>query len=390
MFLTFAVLGFAVLVTPSVAASRPRPRRRGALVDTRNRTDFHIKLQTDAPAPALAASVSREHRAVFESDSGADLLEKRAVAWPENASCAAGLLSHEWHEDTGASLTLQPNPRCANSRLLDEDHSLRRSSKAGKGLVLTLGYIYYCSGADLARHTSAWSAWPMRERKRLFFLIVDDGSPPGNEAASAVSADMRTWLQFAIVRIEQDLAWNIGGARNLLVAMAPTEHVLLMDMDTGVPEALAAQLHTLVPKMTVLEHASEKGHVFLHFPRIVHSKHDSTPNSRSAHPAVMMLRKASYWLAGGCDEDFVGEYGVTDPHFRYRAKRTKGLRVYSMFNLTVPMEQAHRGSYSCKKPHKNGTRNKLLFEAKKAKRVRWTTELLRFRWHVAARGEWFK
>ena len=97
----------------------------------------------------------------------------------------------------------------------------------------------------------------MRERKRLFFLIVDDGSPPGNEAASAVSADMRTWLQFAIVRIEQDLAWNIGGARNLLVAMAPTEHVLLMDMDTGVPEALAAQLHTLVPKMTVLEHASE-------------------------------------------------------------------------------------------------------------------------------------
>ena len=68
------------------------------------------------------------------------------------------------------------------------------------------------------------------------------------------------------MRIEQDLAWNIGGARNLLVAMAPTEHVLLMDMDTRVPEALAAQLHTLVPKMTALEHASEKGHVFVHFP----------------------------------------------------------------------------------------------------------------------------
>ena len=52
----------------------------------------------------------------------------------------------------------------------------------------------------------------------------------------------------------------------------------------------------------------------------------------------MMLRKASYWLAGGCDEGFVGEYGVTDLHFRHRASRTKGLRVYSMFNLTVPME----------------------------------------------------
>ena len=72
-----------------------------------------------------------------------------------------------------------------------------------------------------------------------------------------------------------------------------------MDMDMRVPEALAAQLHTLVPNMTALEHASKKGHVFLRFPRDVRSK--------PAHPAVMMLRKASYWLAGGCDEDFVGD-----------------------------------------------------------------------------------
>ena len=328
----------------------------------------------DAPVPALSTS------------SGALTLDGASMAtpaWPENASCAAGLLSREWHESTGASHTLQPNPRCANSRLLYNDHSLRRSSKGKQGPVLTLGYIYYCGGSGLAQHTSAWSAWPVRERQRLFFLIVDDGSPPGNEAASAVSADVLMRLHFAIVRIEQDIAWNIDGARNLLVAMAPTEHVLLMDMDVRVPEALAAQLHrTLVPKMIALEHASEKGHVFLHFPRVVHSKRN--PPSRSAHPvtlhplrarpAVMMLRKASYWLAGGCDEDFVGEYGVTDPHFRYRASRTKGLHMHSMINVTVPMEQASR-SYSCKTPPRNATRNKLLYQAKKAKRVRWAFAL---------------
>ncbi|EOD30558.1 hypothetical protein EMIHUDRAFT_232732 [Emiliania huxleyi CCMP1516] len=54
------VLALALLATPSTAASRPRPRRGGALIDTRNRTDFSIKLETDAPSLALAASASRK------------------------------------------------------------------------------------------------------------------------------------------------------------------------------------------------------------------------------------------------------------------------------------------------------------------------------------------
>ncbi|EOD07111.1 hypothetical protein EMIHUDRAFT_198407, partial [Emiliania huxleyi CCMP1516] len=54
------MLVLAVLATPSTAASRPRQRRGGALIDTRNRTDFSIKLETDAPSLALAASASRK------------------------------------------------------------------------------------------------------------------------------------------------------------------------------------------------------------------------------------------------------------------------------------------------------------------------------------------
>ncbi|EOD07116.1 hypothetical protein EMIHUDRAFT_198415 [Emiliania huxleyi CCMP1516] len=54
------MLALALLATPSTAASRPRPRRGGALIDTRNRTDFSIKLETDAPTLALAASASRK------------------------------------------------------------------------------------------------------------------------------------------------------------------------------------------------------------------------------------------------------------------------------------------------------------------------------------------
>ena len=81
------MLVLAVLTTPSIAASRPSPRRGEALIDTRNRTDFHIKLQTDAPAPALAASASREpikaaelllHQGVLHQGRGALF-----GAWPD-------------------------------------------------------------------------------------------------------------------------------------------------------------------------------------------------------------------------------------------------------------------------------------------------------------------
>ena len=68
-----AMLAFALLATPSTVAPRPRTRRGGALIDTRNRPDFSIKLPTDAPAPALAASASRKpNKAAGKSAAGSE------------------------------------------------------------------------------------------------------------------------------------------------------------------------------------------------------------------------------------------------------------------------------------------------------------------------------
>ncbi|EOD21749.1 hypothetical protein EMIHUDRAFT_207811 [Emiliania huxleyi CCMP1516] len=61
-FCSFVMLALALLAAHSNPASRSRPRRGEALIGTRNRTAFCIKLPTDgdAPAPALAASASRK------------------------------------------------------------------------------------------------------------------------------------------------------------------------------------------------------------------------------------------------------------------------------------------------------------------------------------------
>ena len=47
---------------------------------------------------------------------------------------------------------------------------------------------------------------------------------------------------------------------------------------------------------------------------------DNHIKNNKLHPAVCLIRKEDYWKIGGCDEDFVGNYGQTDPHFWYRAK----------------------------------------------------------------------
>ena len=125
------------------------------------------------------------------------------------------------------------------------------------------------------------------------------------------------------------------------------------------------------------------------FPRIVPALGDK---KLSFHPGVMMIRKESYWLAGGCDEDFVGQYGQTDPHFRWRASNTgyptKLLHIKSLSRNTSwlpmniePMENDH-ADYSCKVPLKNDTRNKMLILSKKSKKVAWSKEFLRFKWSI--------
>ena len=62
--------------------------------------------------------------------------------------------------------------------------------------------------------------------------------------------------------------------------------------------------------------------IYIHFRRIYSNE---TGVARRPHPAVMLLSKQAYWMSGGCDEDFVGNYGKTDPHFKWRASRTNNV-----------------------------------------------------------------
>ena len=244
---------------------------------------------------------------------------------------------------------------------------------------MTLGFLYYCNAALFRDQLASWSAWPTQLRRQSFFLVVDDGSPTGAEAAVQLSPTLLHRLRISICRVQQNLAWNIGGARNLIFAFAPTEYVLMLDMDVVVPVAFAAKLPLLIDAIRNIEQRDRKYKVLTYFPR----------KGARPHPAVMLLRRATYWSAGGCDEDFVGSYGVTDVHFRWRASRTGNITLHSQYDQPLAKDLPElaqtriRLDSACPPLVRNATRNKLLLLAKQSGRVRWSSEYLRFTWDFA-------
>ena len=143
----------------------------------------------------------------------------------------------------------------------------------------TISLTFYNDHEHLHRHIDAWRTYPYVEKQ-----IIDDGSkePP--------QADV------PIYRINQDVPWNIPGARNLGAAVCPTEWILFCDMDqTFSKEAIDAIIDTKLERGT-----------FYSFQR----------HGRPRTAGTMLVNRMDYWRAGGYDEDFAGHYGYNDPYLR--------------------------------------------------------------------------
>ena len=116
----------------------------------------------------------------------------------------------------GANASLAANPACPE-RFRGHD-----ALDAGTA-ELTVAYLYYRDVAYAARHVAAWNAYDDALLAKLLFLIVDDGSP--RDAAADVFAPLAPRGRVVVVRIAEDLAWNVGGARNLASRAASGERL---------------------------------------------------------------------------------------------------------------------------------------------------------------------
>lgn len=263
--------------------------------------------------------------------------------------------------------------------------------------IYTIGVLYYCEPNQLKFHVESWLLWRLTLRSAISFVILDDGSPhPSCSAAEVIrSMDIDTSSRFdlQVHRINEDITWNIGGARNLLMTISPTEFVIFLDTDTHITHSLARNIAYLVSN-----HCGDMNWMMYQFPRVFAH---NTSKKLGPHPAVTLISKTLYWQIGGCDEDFVGNYGQTDPHFRWRAARTKeskGIIIASGLNAKrnksnrkekiglpplILYDSNLKIRETVKRPKlvKNTTHNAILYAKKKSGEVPWSKQQLRFTWN---------
>lgn len=175
---------------------------------------------------------------------------------------------------------------------------------------LTIGFSYY----DQPLMAQEW--WPhlrpYPQTPRVRFVLVDDASP--NHALD-VPEDIRACFDVRVYRVDQNIPWNQPGARNLIMHVAETSWVLLVDIDHIVPSVLVEQLAGFVP------HES----TYYKLGRYDVRTHAPMP----MNPNQLLISRTDFWRAGGYDEDFCGHRGHDD-HMLHRMLKARKVALSTL------------------------------------------------------------
>lgn len=175
---------------------------------------------------------------------------------------------------------------------------------------LTFICAFYLNQGMLLEQQKVWSSYAKDLQRRFHVIVTDDGSP--HHPARTVFAPAGIASQ-TLFRTGVDVRWNWLFCRNLGVAKATTDWVLLTDIDHVLPE------RTL---RTVLEADLDPEKVY-RFSRV--DAHGPFPWPQGSltpykpHPNTWMMTRAMFDRIGGYDERFSGYYG-SDSEFRERVQ----------------------------------------------------------------------
>lgn len=179
--------------------------------------------------------------------------------------------------------------------------------------MITLIIPYYNQPLMLERQVEEIRKYP----KGYKIIVVDD--------CSHVPAKKYDGID--LYRIETDIPWNRGGARNLGVHVCETEWLIHVDIDHVLPAECAERLLEFIPD-------SEK---WYRFERYRVGKADGTRRKDSIpddceygkiHPHIdsYLVTKLTYWKAGGYDERYSGCLGGGSP-FLEQLSRTAEMEI---------------------------------------------------------------
>ncbi len=127
------------------------------------------------------------------------------------------------------------------------------------------------------------------------YIVVDDGSR---------KYPITEKLPYArVIRIHQNMAWNVGGARNVGARVANGEWILFADIDRIIP-------------LEVFNEPVDPTHYYQFQDQMWWGA-----DRNKVSPGTTLVNKEKFWESGGHDEDLVGSYGGTDRALRKRMGR---------------------------------------------------------------------
>lgn len=159
----------------------------------------------------------------------------------------------------------------------------------------TIIHPYYEGGDAIATHLQNWAEYPGHIRDNLQFIFVDDGSPTEpleNYLPKDVPFNLSTF------RIDVNIPWNDGGARNLGAHFAKADWMIMMDLDKRITAEQMINLWNiqLDPKKYYKFH------------------HPTSPKGTYANQII--INRDVYMSLGGYNEDHSGGRGGSGSFFK--------------------------------------------------------------------------
>ena len=252
------------------------------------------------------------HKLALKRHTAVNFFASLAIAEGMQSAGNADLLLDNPYILTAAPLLCEEN----NLRLKEALEAMSRPTRSRYNLKpvsdwshIRLTYItHFYLNQNRAESVTAllehYASYPPELLDRIHFVIVDDASPL-KIAPPELDLNL-TWL-----RVNEDIRWNQGGARNLGVMYAKSDNMLLSDLDLMFPEAT----------LRALTEAGPCGKNIFKFKE----KDKATGELRKGHPNTFFLSRARFLRFYGYDEEFTGNYGAED--FRFvKFQKSQGSR----------------------------------------------------------------
>lgn len=223
--------------------------------------------------------------------------------------------------------------------------------------TLTLITHVYNAQAAVDHQVGLWKRFAPQLLQHLRFLVIDDHSD------EPLRIDPGP-LDLRLLRIDDDIDWNMPACRNLAAIQASTDWLLYFDIDNVASQADVARLVLALPRLDPTRLT-----VF----RRVQNGVDVDPHINS-----FLIRREGFWRAGGYDEDFCGHYGFEDVLFRMMWRQHVGGEVL----LTdIAFEQMNLRTSGL---DRDTTRNQALIQQRAAAGFPKPRAFVRCAWHEVA------